>query len=254
MTSVDPVPLLLPLSAHPATDPVAWRRVAGYGPRLTVVAKVPPEDPDVVLAVHRLVLAGVAVLGHVDTVFATRPVADLLRDVVRWLEVPVAGIFLDQTPTSPFSVGPVAMAVRTARQAGLDRVVLNPGAPPDPLYRQLGAAVCSFEGDWDTYRRWDGEGSTPGDGHLVHSVPVSALPAAWRMLRVRGAGFGVVSDRTPPDPYAGLPSPVAPPTMRSRTAGRASTDGRAVARTGGPTGGGSAARGLTDGHPTRLAG
>ena len=116
------------------------------------------------------------------------------------------GIFLDQAPTSPFCLGPVALAIRVARRAGLTTVVLNPGVPTDPLYRDLGVPICTFEGSWLEYRRWSGEGSLPGDGHLVHSVPAESLVEAETQLRERYAGWGLVTDRTPPHPYAGLPS------------------------------------------------
>jgi hypothetical protein len=198
-------PVLLPLSVHPAVDPAAWRAAAAGGGELTVVAEG-PDDPELVEAVSRLAKAGVATLGRVDVAFATRPVADLLDDVEGWASSPVAGVFLDQAPTSPFCLGPVALAVRVARRAGLFTVVLNPGVPTDPLYRDLGVPICTFEGPWPEYRRWSGDGALPGDGHLVHSVPVDAMPTAQALLRERGAGWGLVTDRTPPHPYAGTPA------------------------------------------------
>jgi hypothetical protein len=198
-------PVLLPLYAHPAVEPAAWRAAAAGGGDLTVVA-AGPHDHELADAVSRLAKAGVATLGRVDAAFATRPVADLLDEVEAWASCPVAGVFLDQAPTSPFCLGPVALAVRVARRAGLFTVVLNPGVPTDPLYRELGVPICTFEGAWGEYRRWSARGAVPGDGHLVHSVPVGAMPAARALLAERGAGWGLVTDRTPPTPYAGLPS------------------------------------------------
>jgi hypothetical protein len=55
----------------------------------------------------------------------------------------VDGIFFDQMPVSPFSIGPVAMAVRAARRAGLGPLVLKPIGHPDPLYRVLDATICA---------------------------------------------------------------------------------------------------------------
>lgn len=215
-------PTLLPLYVHPAVDPAAWRAAAtaaggaarsGAGATgagagdLTVVVDDPGLGAD---GPPRLAAAGVAVLGRVDLGFATRPIADLLDDVARWADAPVAGVFLDQAPTSPFCLGPVALAVRVARRVGLATVVLNPGVPTDPLYRDLGVPICTFEGTWSDYQRWSGEGSRPGDGHLVHSVPVDALPAARSLLRHRRAGFGLVTDLAPPAPYAGAPAWLTP--------------------------------------------
>lgn len=204
MTPTD-IPTLLPLYVHPAVDPAAWRHAAAAGAHLTVVVRHDGDDPAVAGVLSQLAAAGVATLGYVDTRFATRPVADLQAAVARWARCPVSGIFLDQTPTSPFSIGPVALAVRTARRGGLS-VVLNPGTVPDPLYRELGARVCTFEGPWQRYRDWSGHGSQPGDGHLVHSVPPECVAEARALLRQRRAGFGLVSDRAAPDPYADVPA------------------------------------------------
>lgn len=195
-------PILLPLYVHPSIDPAAWRAVAGLGGAATVVV----DDPELIDAAAGLAEAGVRVIGRVDLGFATRPLADLLDDVSRWADHPIRGVFLDQAPTSPFCLGPVALATRVAHRAGLPTVVLNPGVPTDPLYRDLGVAICTFEGPWAEYRRWDGVGSEPGDGHLVHSVPVEAFDAARALVHRRQAGWGLVTDRTPPAPYGGLPA------------------------------------------------
>lgn len=196
-------PILLPLYSHPDVDPAAWRAAAGLAGRLSVVVS-DSRDTGVSDAAARLTAAGVTVLGLVAAGFATRPVADLLAEVEGWSGRPVSGVFLDQVPTSPFSLGPVVVAVRAARRAGLSTVVLNPGVPTDRLYRGLGVPICTFEGAWVDYRRWSGHGSRPGDGHLVHSVPAGSVATAWALLR-RRAGWGLVTDRIPPGVYSGAP-------------------------------------------------
>ncbi|HWB35040.1 MAG TPA: hypothetical protein VHA75_03355, partial [Rugosimonospora sp.] len=115
-------------------------------------------------------------------------------------------IFFDQVPTSPYLVAPVAVAAGTARRAGLPRVVLNPGQPPDGLYRELGAQVCVFDGPWSRLRTWPGEGAQAGDGYLVHGVPPDERADAEADLAARGAGFALVTDRVPPRPYTAPPS------------------------------------------------
>lgn len=204
--------LLLPLYVAPAAAPEAWRACLAAcltlpptGTRRYVVVD-DPVDPEVWEAAEQLTKAGNVVLGRVAAGFALRPLADLLDEVERWAGGPATGILLDQAPTSPFSLGPVCLATRAARRAGLPTVLLNPGVPTDPAYRALGLPVCTFEGSWWEYQRWSREGDRPGDGHLVHSVPTAQLPEAWRLLRTRGAGFGLVTDRSPPATYAGLPS------------------------------------------------
>jgi hypothetical protein len=197
---------ILPLFVPPAADPAAWDAVAATGGELTAVVRPDGHDTDGGAVLARLAISGVPVLGYVDLGWAARPVADLLDEVTRWVDEPVAGVFLDHAPTSPFSVGPVALAIRVARRAGLESVVLNPGVPTDPLYRTLPATICSFEGSWLEYQRWSAEGSEPGDVHLVHSVPAGEHAAARDLLDRRGAAAGLVTDRTPPSPYTDAPA------------------------------------------------
>jgi Spherulation-specific family 4 len=164
------------------------------------------RDPSYTAATARLRAAGATLLGYVDLEFAIRPSAAVLADVGRWAGYPVHGVFLDRAPASPFSIGPAAVAVQAAQRAGLSDTVLNPGIPPDPIYRDLGAAICAFEGSWQRYLGWDAARAEPGDGHLVYAVPRGEQRRAGLLLAERGAGFGVVTDLTPPHAYSALPS------------------------------------------------
>jgi hypothetical protein len=208
-SSLGPAPTpLVPLYVHPAEDPGAWDPASLQGATVIVNIHNGPgdgADPDYRAATRRLADAGIPMLGYVDLGYVARPLADLLGDVKRWTAYPVVGAFLDQAPTSPFGIGPVALAVRVARRAGLHATVLNPGTPPDPIYRELEAPVVVFEGGWDDYRDWSGEGARAGDGHLIHGVPVAQLDEARRLMGWRGAGFGLVTERELPAPWAGLP-------------------------------------------------
>jgi hypothetical protein len=218
------VPTLLPLRAHPLARPHAWELIRAQGAALTVavdVARGPGSgrDPAYTAAMSRLAGAGVGLLGYVDLAYSTRPLTSVLADVDRWAGYPVHGLFLDRVPATPYAIGPVALAVQAARRAGLPELVLNPGTPPDPSYRELGLPLCVFEGTWLEYRHWTGEGARPGDGHLVHDVPPWDLDPAAQLQIDRGAGFGLVTDLGPPDPYADLPAwcgplAAAPPEAR----------------------------------------
>jgi len=208
---VDRVPTLLPLRAHPLARPHAWEILRSHGSATTVVVDVARgpgngRDPAYTAAMGRLAAAGVGLLGYVDLAYATRPVPEILADIDRWAGYPVHGAFLDRAPASPFAIGPVAIALGAARRATLHRVILNPGVPPDPGYRALGVPICVFEGTWPEYRQWNGAGAEPGDGHLVHDVPPWDLDQAAQLQVDRGAGFGVVTDLGPPDPYIDLPA------------------------------------------------
>jgi hypothetical protein len=137
------------------------------------------------------------VLGRVDLDWGGRSLADVLADVDLWRADGVEGLFLDRAPAGATGVGPVALTVRLAARRGLHRVVLNPGVPTHPLYRELGVRICTFDGPWSVYQTWDGDGVRPGDGHLVYGVPTTMLTAARRLMGRRGAGFGLATDATP---------------------------------------------------------
>jgi hypothetical protein len=137
------------------------------------------------------------VLGRVDLAWGGRSLADLLADVDDWRADGAEGLFLDRAPCGESEVGPVALIVRLAARRALHRVVLNPGVPAHPLYRDLGVRICAFDGPWSAYQSWDGYGARPGDGHLVHGVPAPLLTAARRLMGRRGAGFGLATDASP---------------------------------------------------------
>jgi Spherulation-specific family 4 len=132
-------------------------------------------------------------LGYLDLAYGARPIDAVRAELDEWAGQAVGGIFFDQAPTSPFSIGPVAMAVRAARRLGFDTLLLNPGRPTDSLYRGLGATVCTFEGDWMSYQNGTVDGVRPGDGHVVHGVPGELLERCLDMMRGRGAGWGVAT-------------------------------------------------------------
>lgn len=132
-------------------------------------------------------------LGYVDLGFGARHVELVRAEIGTWAETSVGGIFFDQAPTSPYSVGPVAMAVRAARRWGFDAVLLNAGRPTDGLYRGLGATICTFEGSWTEYIQGTAEGVRPGDAHTVHSIPGDQLAACLDLMRGRGASWGLAT-------------------------------------------------------------
>ena len=141
--------------------------------------------------------SGHRVLGRIDLNGGNRSLADVLSDVDAWRADGVEGLFLDRAAAGSGGVGPVALTIRLAARRGLHRVVLNPGVPAHPLYRDLGVRICSFDGPWSAYQGWAGDGMRPGDGHIVHGVPTPMLTAARRLMGRRGAAFGLATDATP---------------------------------------------------------
>jgi hypothetical protein len=199
---------LLPLHASPQDDPLAWAEAAALGAGGVAVINLsgnalagsdPGARARLAEGIDRLVAAGVEPLGQVSLGYATRPVVDLVGEITGWAVLPVVGIFLDHAPAGPFQIGPVALAARIARRAGLHRLVLNPGVPVDPMYRRLDLTICTFEGPWNEYRERSGEDTQAGDGHLVYRVPPREWDLARRLIAQRGAGLALVSER--PGPY-----------------------------------------------------
>jgi hypothetical protein len=202
---------LLPLFAAPGHAPDLWATLDRLGPTATVVVNIADGpgsglDPGWTTATARLAAAGVRMLGYVDLALGTRPVREVRAQVRRWTGYPVEGIFFDQVPTSPYLIGPVALAAGTARRADLRRVVLNPGQPPDPLYRVLRTEICVFEGPWQALPATDSDDARPGDGYLVYGVLPAERAAAQALLTDREAGLALVTDGVPPEPYLALPS------------------------------------------------
>jgi hypothetical protein len=189
---------LLTLHQHPLTHPEVWSNVEAVGVGATVLLNIAAGpgsglDPTWTTATQRLVRAGAAVIGYVDLGFGGRAAEHVAAELGRWAGYPVRGIFFDQAPTSPYSIGPVAVAVRGARRIGFDTLLINPGRPTDSIYRGLGAVLCTFEGSWDDYQAGTTEGVRHGDAHLVHSVPYAQIKYAHELMRGRGARFGLAT-------------------------------------------------------------
>ncbi len=208
---------LLPLFAPPRTAADAWAGVRRHGPGTVALVNVEDgpgsgRDPGWTAAIGRLVESGVEVLGYVNVELGTRPVRDVRAQILRWAGYPVHGLLLDRVPTSAYLIGVIAHAVRTARKAGLRRVVLNHAGPPDPLYRGLHAQLCVFEGDWGALP--DAPAGEPGDAYLLYGVRPADRVEAQALLALRGAGLALVTDAGPPRPYDRLPSWVAHALVR----------------------------------------
>ena len=201
---------VVPLYIHPLADPAAWRSAAACGPPLNVVVNVhngpgSAPDPSYAEATRALAEAGVGMLGYVYLSYGTRPLADVLDDVARWSAYPVTGAFLDCAPADAYAAGQIRLVVRACRRAGMRTVLLNPGMPADPVYHGMADGVGTFEGPWTRYRNWMPGPDWPGACHLVYGVPPDDVDDALLLVRVRGAGWGCVTDLDLPLPWQGMP-------------------------------------------------
>ncbi len=219
---------LLSLYQHPLTHPEAWAttEAAANGTLVLLNIAAGPGsglDPTWTTATQRLVRAGATVSGYIDLAFGARAMEQVRAELGRWAGYPIRGIFFDQAPTSPYSIGPVATAVRAARRIGFDTLLVNPGRPADSIYRGLGAVLCTFEGTWQEYQAGTEEGVRHGDAHLVHSVPVEQIGAAHALMRGRGARYGFATPGGPPSAASSYASgsveaaPFGLPTQRPAT-------------------------------------
>jgi hypothetical protein len=93
------------------------------------------------------------------------------------------------------------------------RIVLAPGAYPDPGYAEFADQLVVFNGPWTRYRwsevpEWSAAYPASRFAHLVHGLSAAHLDAALRIARWQGAGTVCMTDRTAADgadPWAGLP-------------------------------------------------
>ncbi|WP_442806683.1 spherulation-specific family 4 protein [Streptomyces sp. NBC_01750] len=205
--------LLVPYYEHPAEQPEAWDTLIAAAPRLYGVVINPASgpgaaaDPEFAAVAERLRGAGVRVLGYVDTDYARRPHAAVVRDLLRHRDWYGAdGAFLDQASADPDALPHYRRLAVAARAVGARTLVLNHGVHPDPAYTELAELLVTFEGPWDTYRSlivplWTAAHPPERFCHLVYAAPPEARAAAAVHCLVPGAGA---------HPWSTLPSALEP--------------------------------------------
>src|SRR5688572_10631563 len=102
----------MPLLDTPDRDPAGWAEAVARG-RGAVSVISTPEGPHAPIAeaVRALLEAGATPLARIELTYATRPLPDVLDEIGRWATLPISGYFFDQSPSSPYQVGPVVAAV-----------------------------------------------------------------------------------------------------------------------------------------------
>ncbi|MEW2121358.1 spherulation-specific family 4 protein [Streptomyces sp. NPDC005474] len=208
--------LLVPYYEHPSVRPAEWEAILAAAPRLYGVvlnpASGPGDRPDPAFAeiAARLRARDVRVLGYADTDYARRPVAAVIRDLVRhhdWYGAD--GAFLDQVTSGPHGFDHYRRLASAAWGAGIRTLALNHGVAPHPSYARIADVLVTFEGTWDTYRTerpdpWRSPGTRLC--HLVYGVPADADPEAE--ARTRGAALHCAVPGTGDHPWGTLPHAV----------------------------------------------
>jgi hypothetical protein len=206
----------IPAYFHPAVQPGDWRALAAMGPALAFAVMNPDSGPGanpdprylpVVQAVHE---SRGRVIGYVDTAYARRPGAEVLRDLAAYQSwYGLRGAFLDQVPSGAEHAGHYRRIAEAARGLGLDLLVANPGVVPAPDYADIFDVVVTFEGPWVAYSDHavaDWMRRVPADRfcHLIHSAPPGALEPAIRGSADRRAGAVYATELTGANPWSGL--------------------------------------------------
>jgi hypothetical protein len=184
-------------------------------PRLLVVnpANGPGEDAQVSYrhAVRTAQHERVRVLGYVATGYGGRAVADVERDIDRYVSwYGVDGIFLDETASGADQLAHYRALTAHARGDAGRLVVLNPGTVPARGYFDLADVVVTFEGSYADYRPalermpgWVGEMDATRLAHLIYGAgPAQALSA---VRGERAAGYVYATPGVQPNPWRTLP-------------------------------------------------
>ena len=151
-------------------------------------------------------------MGYVDDAYGeTDPAAirEQSSAYAAWYEVD--GIFFDRTRGDGLAHRRLQPLCDELHDAGL-HVALNPGQPEvDPRHLAIADHVVLFEGDMHAYKHtqfpgWVHLHDRSKVWHLVHNVPRDALSDVARLARERHVGLLLATDRSMPQPWAGLPS------------------------------------------------
>lgn len=215
----DVAPLLVvPAYFHPAVRPAHWQWLAEHAAsvRLVIlnVASGPgagPQQPflDVVGPLHR---AGIGVIGYVDTGYGRRDPQTVLAETGCYQDwYGVRGVCLDQVSADEEHLRYYARLADRIRVMGAEVVFFNHGVHPVPEYAGHADLLGTFEGTWRAYRQlrpppWTQLLPPSKFYHVVHSVPVADIPAAWHLAARRRAGAVYVTERGGANPYDSLPA------------------------------------------------
>ncbi|NGO73074.1 spherulation-specific family 4 protein [Streptomyces boncukensis] len=224
--------LAVPGCAHPMLAPAEWAELsrpgvgALPGPRgvggplqwaVLDVSGGPGMrlDPYCAPAAAALRQAGVALLGHLDMRYGSRPFGELVSEAHRFLEwYTVDGFYLAHCPGVSERLPETRRTVTTLRAlSGGGRTVLAHGTSPYEGYADCADQLVTFSGSWADYRWSQAAEWTAGHPperfcHVVHGLPRTHLDEALRIARWQGAGTVCFTDRTArggQDPWETLP-------------------------------------------------
>jgi len=205
--------LAVPAYFHPERDARTWARLAERAPGVGLVVVNPcsgvGDGTDPAYAALRSGPWRPLLAGYVDTAYATRPLTEVVAEVVAYRRrYGVDAVFADQVTSGEAPLPYYRELAMRLRGAGTTRIVLNPGTVPHPGYLELADVVVTFEDDAAAYERWSAPvvRGPAAICHLVHDAPPATHHAVLARAAGRGAGYAFVTDRRMPNPWSGLPT------------------------------------------------
>lgn len=213
----EPPLLAVPAYFHPVVRPGHWRWLAEHADAVKLVvlnvASGPGERPDEAFeaVLEPLHQAGVRVIGYVDTGYGRRAPQSVLAEAGRYQDwYGVRGVCLDQVATGAEHLGYYGWLADRIRAAGGEFVFFNHGVHPAPGYASHADLLGTFEGTWQAYQRlhlprWTHRWPPSKFYHVVHSVPVASVPAAWELASHRRVGAVYITEHGGVNPYDSLP-------------------------------------------------
>ncbi|HEX3784287.1 MAG TPA: spherulation-specific family 4 protein [Pseudonocardiaceae bacterium] len=209
---------VVPAYFHPALAPTDWTTLARVAPQLGLVvlnvANGPGDVPDhaFVDVVRNAQAAGAPFAGYVDTDYGRKSTEEVLRELHRYGEwYGVGNVFLDRSASGVEHVGRYRHIATHCRAFGADIVAFNHGTHPAQEYAEHADLLGTFEGALPAYLdldvpRWVHDLPAGSFFHLLYSTPAEVAGAVNALAAERNAGALYRTERTPPNPWAGLPA------------------------------------------------
>ena len=215
-----PQSIAIPAYFYPVYPDPTWQQMEDATPTVAMAIMNPASGPgtaadaNYVSQVPHTRAAGVAVLGYVDTAYASRTITAVEADIDSYYAwYGVDGIFFDQASNdcgdAPYYT---SLDAYVKAKGGLARTVINPGTVTPQCFITTADTIVNFEGSYALYQAWAPLGWESGYSpdhfwHLVYATAETDMPSAVLLSRARGAGWVYVTpDTLVPDPWDSLPT------------------------------------------------
>ena len=209
---------VVPAYFHPALAPADWAALARVASSLRLVvlnvANGPGDVPDHAFydVVRDAQSAGAPFAGYVDTDYGKKNADEVLRELQRYWEwYGVGNVFLDRCASGIEHLPRYREIAVHCRAFGASIVALNHGTHPAPEYAEHADLLGTFEGALPAFLdldvpRWVHNLPASRFFHLLYSTPVEVAGPINALAAERNVGSLYRTERTPPNPWAGLPA------------------------------------------------